>query len=122
MFDQTLAGAQVAVMPQEPISRPLALITGASSGIGAAFARSYAARGYDLAIVARRLDRLKALAEDLARKHGIVALPIAADLSIWEAEKPVLAALKGRAVDVLVNNAGFGVAEDYLDAPWERHR
>jgi short-subunit dehydrogenase len=109
-------------MPQAPDGRPLALITGASSGIGAAFARAYAARGHDVALVARRLDRLEALAAELSKAHGITALPIAADLSVWEAEKPVLAALKGRAVDVLVNNAGFGVAEDYLNAPWERHR
>lgn len=109
-------------MPQAPISRPLALVTGASSGIGAAFARAYAARGYDLALVARREDRLDALGAELSARHGIAAQSIAADLSLWEAEKPVLAALDGRPVDALVNNAGFGVAEDFLGAPWERHR
>jgi short-subunit dehydrogenase len=111
-------------MPQPPISRPLALITGASSGIGAAFARAYAKRGYDVAIVARRLDRLESLAIELRNTDRVEAFPIAADLSIWEAEKPVLAALEalGRSVDVLVNNAGFGVASYFLAVPWARQR
>src|SRR5438270_12455378 len=90
-------------------ARPLALVTGASAGIGAAFARAYAARGYDLAVVARRADRLEALCTDLAAAHGIEAFAVPADLAGFEAWKPVLAAIeaRGRVVDVLVNNAGF---------------
>ncbi|MDB5431403.1 MAG: hypothetical protein JWP35_2519 [Caulobacter sp.] len=109
-------------MPQASGNRPLALITGASSGIGAAFARAYAGRGHDVILVARRLDRLESLAAELQRDHAIVAQAIASDLSVWEAEKPILAALEGRAIDVLVNNAGFGVAEDFIAVPWARHR
>jgi short-subunit dehydrogenase len=108
----------------EPSPRKLALITGASAGIGEAFARAYAARGFDLAIVARRLDRLAALEVELSAKHGIDAFSIAADLSVFEAEKPVMAALaeRGRTVDVLINNAGFGIPKIFTDAPWSDQR
>jgi len=104
--------------------RPLALITGASAGLGEAFARAYAARGHDLALVARRADRLQALAEELAHAHCIQVLVIPADLSLYEAHVPVLAAVAeaGRVVDVLVNNAGFGIPQAYTAAPWERQR
>lgn len=108
-------------MPDSAPQRPLALVTGASSGIGEAFARAYAARGCDLALVARRLDRLEVLAAELTAKHGVACHPIQADLAAWEAEKRVLAALP-RPADILVNNAGFGIAEDFVDVPWERQR
>jgi short-subunit dehydrogenase len=109
-------------MPQAP--RRLALITGASAGLGAAFARAYAARGLDVALVARRADRLEALAAELSTAHGIVAFAIAADLSVFEAHAPVLKAVarRGRAVDVLVNNAGFGIAHSFTGVPWARQR
>ena len=104
--------------------RRLVLITGASAGIGAAFARAYAARGFDLALVARRRDRLDALAADLGRAHGVDAFAVAADLAIFEAEAPVMAALaaRGRVVDVLVNNAGFGIPQSFTGVPWPRQR
>ncbi|OXE35202.1 MAG: hypothetical protein CGW95_15330 [Phenylobacterium zucineum] len=66
--------------------RPLALITGASSGLGAEFARAYAGRGYDLLLTARRLDRLEALAAQLTAAHGIEAFCVSADLGAFEAE------------------------------------
>jgi short-subunit dehydrogenase len=105
-------------------ARPLALVTGASAGLGEAFARAYAATGHDLALVARRADRLTALAAELSQKHGIEAWPIPADLALFEAHKPVLEAVaaRGRGVDVLVNNAGFGIAQGYTSVPWERQR
>jgi short-subunit dehydrogenase len=104
--------------------RKLALITGASAGIGAAFARAYAARGYDLALVARRADRLESLAADLAGAHGVEAFAIPADLAIPEAHLPIMAALaaRGREVDLLVNNAGFGIPKIFTDAPWADQR
>ena len=104
--------------------RPLALVTGASSGLGEAFARAYAARGHDLALVARRKDRLDALAAELTARHGIRVLVIPADLSRFEAHLPVLAAVTaaGRVVDILVNNAGFGIPQSYLGVPWDRQR
>jgi len=107
-----------------PINRPLALITGASSGLGAAFARAYAARGCDLALTARRGDRLEALAAELAAAHGVEAFAIVADLAQAEPEAPILAALaqRGRPVDILVNNAGFSIPQSFAAVPWSRQR
>jgi short-subunit dehydrogenase len=104
--------------------RKLALITGASAGIGAAFARAYAARGFDLALVARRADRLESLAADLRADHGVEAVAIPADLAVLDAQAPVMAALSGRGrdVDVLVNNAGFGIPHRFTDVGWAEQR
>jgi short-subunit dehydrogenase len=112
-------------MAKPPASnRPLALVTGASAGIGAAFARAYAARGYDLALVARRADRLEALAAELSAAHGIEAFAIPQDLGAWEADEAVLKAVakRGRHVDALVNNAGFSIAQSFAAVPWRQQR
>jgi short-subunit dehydrogenase len=105
-------------------SRRLALITGASAGLGAQFARAYAARGCDLALVARRLDRLEALAAELTAAHGVEAFVIGADLSVFEAERIVLDAIAahGRGVDILVNNAGFSIPQSFAAVSWEKQR
>lgn len=104
--------------------RRLALITGASAGLGEAFARAYAARGLDVALVARRAERLQTLAGELRHRHGIEALVIPADLSGWEAHTTVIDAVtaQGRHVDVLVNNAGFGIPQSFISVPWARQR
>jgi short-subunit dehydrogenase len=111
------------VEPDAP-TRPLVLVTGASAGLGAAFARAYAARGFDLALTARRADRLEALAAELSAAHAIQAFAIPADLAGFEAHLAVLQAVadRGRGVDVLVNNAGFGVPQNFAGAPWPRQR
>jgi len=108
----------------QALPRRLVLITGASAGIGAAFARAYAARGFDLALVARRRDRLETLASQLTHDHGVEAFPIAADLSIPEAQTPILEAVeaRGRHVDALVNNAGFGIPRYFTEVPWREQR
>ncbi|HJU08065.1 MAG TPA: SDR family oxidoreductase [Rhodanobacteraceae bacterium] len=103
--------------------RPRALVTGASSGIGAGFARQLAARGCDLVLTARREDRLRALAEELHAKHGIDAQVIAADLSLADAPQRIveeLAHLRLQ-INILINNAGYGVPGGFLDSDWQTH-
>lgn len=92
-------------------ARPLALVTGASSGIGLEIARRLAAQGHDLVLVARGSARMHSLAEELQRAHGAQSTVLAQDLSTREAADQVADRLEqlGLHVDVLVNNAGFGL-------------
>jgi short-subunit dehydrogenase len=88
----------------------LAAITGASSGIGAAFARALAARGSDLMLIARRTNRLEALAAELAERHGTKSEIVTADLNVDADLERVAERLRASPrLDLLVNNAGFGV-------------
>src|SRR5688572_16606275 len=100
-----------------------ALITGASSGIGEAFADVFAAEGFALALVARREDRLHAVAERLRTQYGVRVDVFAQDLSTRDASARLCAALEARGitVDALVNNAGYGVPGSYTGSPWQRH-
>ena len=98
-----------------------AVITGASSGIGAAFARQLAARGHALVLVARREERLQALADELHRRHGVGVEILVADLARPEGIARVQGRLAaGGAVDVLVNNAGFGTVGPFAESDLER--
>lgn len=103
-----------------PTSDSIALVTGASSGIGKQFARQLAQRGYRVAIVARREDRLAQLAAELGGPDK--AIPIAADLAVGEDRDRLAARIEelGANVEVLVNNAGFGVYEPFAQAGRER--
>ncbi|MGH8443723.1 MAG: SDR family NAD(P)-dependent oxidoreductase, partial [Solimonas sp.] len=87
-----------------------ALITGASSGIGAEFARQLAARGHELILVARSQDKLDVLAAELRTQFGLRVDVLTADLSLAEAGPALAARVEalGQPVGVLVNNAGFG--------------
>jgi hypothetical protein len=87
--------------------RPLALVTGASSGIGAAFAERLARDGYDVLIVARRAGRLEQLAQRLQAEFGVGVEPLVADLTDTDGLASVERALLERKPDLLVNNAGF---------------
>lgn len=99
--------------------RGYALITGASGGIGEAFARRLAAEGYSLLLVARRQARLEALAGELRQQHGITVEVLAADLSQADAVARVERRIANLDLTILVNNAGFGsnkpLAESDLD-------
>ncbi len=88
-------------------SRKTALVTGASAGLGAQFARLFAADGCDLVLVARRRESLEALAAELRAEHAVAVQVIAADLARPEAAEALVAHLEGP-VDYLVNNAGVG--------------
>jgi uncharacterized protein len=89
--------------------RKTALVTGASSGIGAALTRLLAADGYNLVVVARSRKTLETLAEELTRTFGVQVVVLAQDLSLPHAPEEIVAALEQASiqVDVLINNAGF---------------
>ncbi|HNM95621.1 MAG TPA: SDR family oxidoreductase, partial [Mycobacterium sp.] len=98
------------------------LITGASAGLGAEYARRFAALGHDLVLVARRREALERLAAELRAAHGIDVTVIALDLATPSAGADLAAATEaaGITVDVLVNNAGFGTHGDLVDADPQR--
>jgi short-subunit dehydrogenase len=97
-------------------SKPLALVTGASSGIGAVFARKLAARGYRLILVARRRDRLEKLAAELGGAE-VIAADLAEESGLKLVEERILAAPE---LELLVNNAGFGSMGRFFEVPVDR--
>jgi short-subunit dehydrogenase len=100
-----------------PSATTAALITGASSGIGADLARELAGRGHNLVLVARRLDRLQDLAQNLRDEHHVRAEALSADLVDPEAVRALPGRVEalGLQVDVLLNNAGYGSAGQFVD-------
>jgi hypothetical protein len=108
-------------MTAETVSGRTALITGASAGIGMAFAEVFAAKGWNVVLTARRAERLEALASELSAKHNIAATPIALDLADPESVQRLVAELgaRGLAIDGLVNNAGYGVPGYYARTAWK---
>nr|WP_236766983.1 SDR family NAD(P)-dependent oxidoreductase [Agrobacterium tumefaciens] len=95
----------------------IALITGASSGIGTVYARRLAARGHNLVLVARATDRLNALADELRSAHGVTVEVITADLTDAAQTEPVAQRLRADPpIDILVNNAGAGLSGGLANA------
>lgn len=99
-----------------------ALVTGASGGIGGAFARRLAALGADLVITGRREAELGALAAELRQAHGVDVTAIVEDLLDPDAPARLLRETEGsgRPIDILINNAGFAIYGPFLDIEWER--
>lgn len=105
-----------------PSSGSTALVTGASAGIGAAFARELAGRGHAVALVARREERLAVLAEELSAAHGVRAESLPCDLgdATARAQLPARLAALGLDVEVLVNDAGLGTFGAFVEADHAR--
>jgi len=106
------------------MSQRTVLITGASSGIGAAFAEVFAAEGFDLVLTARRDDRLQSLAERLRRRHARRVEVLTADLSHVDAPARICGEIerRGLTIDGLVNCAGFGVPGSFVASEWARQQ
>jgi short-subunit dehydrogenase len=113
-----------ATMDREILKGKTGLITGASSGMGADFARELAARGCNLILVARRADRLQELKEEISARFGVGADYLAMDLAAADAPQRLYDSVKagGRTVDVLINNAGYAVFGEFQRSEWNRLR
>ncbi|NIM05510.1 MAG: SDR family NAD(P)-dependent oxidoreductase, partial [Armatimonadetes bacterium] len=107
---------------RRPGSKPTALVTGASSGIGYELARKFAGNGYDLVIVARNRQRLEDLAVLLHKDYGTNVVVLPKDLAAEPSAQEIVDYLKNEAIkiDILVNNAGFDVHGLFIDTDLER--
>ena len=105
------------------MSRRTALITGASAGIGEAFADVFAEHGFDLVITARRADRLAAVAARIEKQFGVRVHTITADLADSGAPRQICEDMtaRGLTADALVNNAGYGIPGTFAASEWPRH-
>jgi len=111
-------------MSNELLRGKTALITGASSGLGADFARQLAQQGCRLILVARRAEKLQALRIELFERHAVEVDTVAMDLSAPDAPQELFDRIKARGltVDVLINNAGYAVYGAFHQMEWERCR
>jgi short-subunit dehydrogenase len=98
-----------------------ALITGASAGIGQAFAEHLGRAGVDLVLTARRRERLEEVARKIEKASGVQVEVIADDLADPAAPERIVRGLGPRPIDVLINNAGYGLGGGFLAAPWRAH-
>ena len=107
----------------EDRQKPWALVTGASAGIGAEFCRQLAGLGYRLVLVARREDKLQAMAAELQKSHATESLIITADLSTKDACQAIVERLDEENIHIeyLVNNAGYGLPGSFHVPQWQEH-
>jgi len=105
------------------MAKKTALVTGASAGIGAEFARALAGEGFDVVLVARRRERLETVAEELRRDFQVQAFPVAEDLADPAAPLRIYEELKRQElpIDALINNAGSGIRQTFVSVPWREH-
>lgn len=103
-------------------TKKIALITGASTGIGKEFAHIHAEKGGDMVIVARNKEKLEALKHELENKHSVKVMVIAKDLGLLEAPKEIYDEVKKAGIEVnyLINNAGFGGLGKFHEREWEQ--
>ncbi|HEX2679351.1 MAG TPA: SDR family oxidoreductase [Polyangiales bacterium] len=103
--------------------RRTALITGASAGIGKAFAEQLAKDGWNLVLTARRKDRLEEIAREISTDRGVRVDVVVADLIDPLAPQQLFDELQQRRlqIDMLVNNAGWGIADRFVEVPWQKH-
>ena len=99
-----------------------ALVTGASMGLGEAFAIELAAKGANLVLVARSEDKLNRLAETLRKEAKVEVTVLPSDLSSAESVERLIAEVKGRdiRIELLINNAGLGIFENFLDTSFAK--
>jgi short-subunit dehydrogenase len=111
-------------MNQNDFRGKMALVTGASSGLGVDFATILAESGANLILTARREERLRALADELQANHGVEVHVITMDLGRAEAPQMLYDEIKRRGlqVDILINNAGYGTFGSFAEIPWEREQ
>ena len=100
------------------MARGIALITGASSGIGSELAKLCAAGGFDLILVARNKQALEDQARTLSREHRVTARAVEADLADPDAPRAIFDQVGDRAIDILINNAGFGLRGAFAQTDW----
>ena len=105
------------------MSNPIILITGASAGLGVAYAREYASHGWDIVLCARRKERMEVVAKELVEEYGVKTHIYVSDLFKKGAVDKLLGAIKkdGLHIDGLINNAGYGHPGFYLDSEWKDH-
>ena len=115
-------GVQNSAQQSRAEAAPVAIVTGASSGIGRAFARLLAADGYDLLLTAEDAEGLAEVASRLEADHGVATVAVAVDLSLPDASDRIFAELSswGRTANTLINNAGFNVYGRFEDTDLER--
>ncbi len=111
-------------MKTDLLNGKTALVTGASSGLGADFARQLAALGCNLVLVARREDQLRAVQDEIKAQHPVEIEVVPMDLVVGDAPQLLYDRFKtsGKQVDILINNAGLGIYGEFLEIPWERER
>ncbi len=111
-------------MSNDSLRGKIALVTGASSGLGADFARQLAAQGCRIVLVARRAEKLQALRIELFERHSVEGDAFAMDLSEADSPRDLFDRVKAKSltIDILINNAGYALYGEFALAEWERCR